>query len=66
MLWPASRIFNPPVGVFDGAVGVHFDDLGSGLVDGERPAGGDAEGCTGFAERLALPSFGRHGKWVRG
>ena len=51
-------------GVFDVAVGSELDDLGFGGVDGEHPAGGEAEGSAGFAEGKAAPAFGGHGAGV--
>ena len=69
-LRPALPAFHPSVGVFDVAVGSEFDDLGFGRVDGEHPAGGDAEGSAGRAEGQATPAFGGHGagvgaEWLR-
>lgn len=58
VLRPALPAFHPSVGVFDVAVGSEFDDLGFGGVDGEHPAGGDAEGSAGRAEGQAAPAFG--------
>lgn len=64
VLCPALPPLNPSVGVFDVAVCSEFDDLGFGGVDGEYPAGGDAEGSAGFAEGQAAPAFGGHGAGV--
>lgn len=64
VLRPSLPAFHPSVGVFDVAVGSEFDDLGFGGVDGEHPAGGDAEGSAGLAEGQAAPAFGGHGAGV--
>ncbi len=64
VLRPSLPAFHPSVGVFDVAVGSEFDDLGFGGVDGEYPAGGEAEGSAGFAEGQAAPAFGGHGAGV--